>query len=89
MKKQKFWKAIVLSSILFLAAPTSANTNVEIDICACEDENRIVVVQNVGEEQHNKLVKLENDLICIRFEAMRVDNTYRKDIAVCTRDENT
>lgn len=84
-------KRLIASSILvlfLLTPPTSANTDVEIDSCVCEGD-RIVVVEDVNEQEYNDIAKLENDLICIKFESMRVDKKYSLDLAICERDAST
>ncbi len=89
MKLQKTWKAITLSTFLFALAPTSAISDEEIELCTCEDVDNIVVIQNIGEEQYVAIHKLENDLLCEVFSSNRVDNRFRIDVAVCSRDKDT
>lgn len=78
----------ILLGILTLA-PTSGYSNEEIDICVCENDDNIAVIQNVGEEQYVQLQKYENDLLCTLLITNRVDSLFKKDILVCTKDANT
>lgn len=75
--------------ILLILISTNALSSEEISICACENPENVIVVQNINKYQYNKLQEYENDLICTLFESNRVDNRDRIDIAVCTKDANT
>ena len=75
--------------LIFLMAPTPAISDEIDNICVCKNDDFITVVQNVGEEQYEQLQKFENDLLCTLLETNRVDNRFRLDILVCSRDENT
>ena len=86
---RKFWKITVLSSIIFISPPTLANFNEEIPLCVCEDDDNIILVENVGEKEYHRLEKYENDLLCMLFSSNRVDDRFKIDIAICTRDSET
>ena len=85
--KKNFLKISIL--ILFLTCADPATSNEETSICVCENDDRVVVVENVGEEQYAKIHKLQNDLLCELFITNRVDSLFRKDIVICSRDANT
>ena len=85
--KKNFLRISILA--LFLTCADSAISDEEISSCVCEDEDRVVIVENVGEEQYAKIHKLQNDLLCELFITNRVDSLFRKDILICSRDADT
>lgn len=89
MKKQK---NLITSSILAIFLFTCADPAIseeEISVCVCENRDNIILVENVAEEDYARIEKYENDLLCMLFASNRVDNRFKIDIAMCTRDENT
>jgi hypothetical protein len=60
----------------------------EIDICSCENEEKLSILENVDENGYNKIAQYFGDLLCSRFESNRVDNRFRIDLVVCSKDAN-